>query len=170
MLGDVVLQVARNGTNVGRVQFPRAHVINHLIAAEEAEQVVVALESLDDAKDALQILGVVRFLWCSCGDGSVGQGAIDVDDQVDPRGVEDGGAVVMVHLGNQVVNADSVEAEILHQDSVAQASGPVGERVLLGLGLETSAAAGLVAGCGKRQHGYRSDRKTKRSRRRTQPR
>lgn len=51
----------------------------------------------------------------------------------------------MVQVGVDVVNTDGVDAENLHEGSIAHASISVGQRVLAIFRLVTSAATGLVA-------------------------
>ena len=51
----------------------------------------------------------------------------------------------MVQVGVDVVNTDGVDAENLHESSIAHASISVGQRVLAIFRLVTSAATGLVA-------------------------
>lgn len=69
---------------------------------------------------------------------------VDVNDHVDAGSVEDGGAVVVVQRGVDVVHADGVGTELLEHDGIAQADRLVRQGVTTLLRLVACLASGLV--------------------------
>jgi hypothetical protein len=59
------------------------------------------------------------------------EGRVDVEDDVDTDGVEDGNTLVMVECGVHVVTPDGIHAQGLHQGSISQACLGVAERIAL---------------------------------------
>lgn len=77
-----------------------------------------------------------------------GERRIDVEHQVDAGGVEDTHTLVMILLRVDVVDADRVDAELLHEGGIAQAGLGVDEDVLeeLGAGVRNGLVTGLASG------------------------
>nr|POE71943.1 hypothetical protein CFP56_11819 [Quercus suber] len=126
---DVVLQIALDGTDVGGIDARALEIVDDLVAGEEAEGVGVGLEGLHDGEDVLQIRERVGGGGIVAIDVLAGEGRVDIDQHVDAHVVEDGGAVVVVEGGVEIVDADGVDAERLHQGGIAQADGAIGEGI-----------------------------------------
>lgn len=126
---DVRLHLTLQRTDVRRVGHAGLDIVHDLVAGEEGERVGVVLERLDHSEDMRKVgLGVsggrvraVEVLVCRRG--------VDVEDDVDADGVEDGHALVVVEGRVEVIGADGVHAQVLHEGSVAKAFCGVAERV-----------------------------------------
>lgn len=108
LLGDVVLHVTDDGTNVGGSQ-ASGILVDHFVSGEETKNVVEGLEGLDDTKD-LPVVGVgVGGPGSSAVQVAIGEGGVDIEDHVDTGGIEDRGALVVVESGLEVVHTDGVD-------------------------------------------------------------
>lgn len=108
VLGDVLLHVTNNGTNVGGDRLDGI-LVDDLVTGEETQNVVEVLEGLDDTEDLLVVFGIVGVLGRSTVQGAVLERRVDIKDHVDTGGVEDGGTLVVVKRGRQVVDTDGVD-------------------------------------------------------------
>lgn len=59
VFGDVLFQVALDGADVGWNGASGLDIVNDFIAGEEAEEVGVALEGVDDGEDAPEVVFVI---------------------------------------------------------------------------------------------------------------
>ena len=82
--------------------------------------------------------------WLGPVDALTGLRAVDVDDHVDTGRVEDGGAIVVVKGGVDVVHTDGVGTKLLEHDGIAQTDFLVRQGVTTLLRLVACLAAGLV--------------------------
>lgn len=82
--------------------------------------------------------------WLSTVDALTRLGTVDVDDHVDTGRVEDGGAVVVVQSGVDIVHTDGVRTELLEHDGIAQTDFLVRQGVATLLRLVACLASGLV--------------------------
>lgn len=108
VLGDVVLHVTDDGTNVlgGGVS---SFLVDNLVSSKETEEVVVVLEALNDTKDLLVVDGTVGGPRGAAVEVATLQRVADIEDHVDTGSVEDGSTLVVVERGLQVVNTDGVD-------------------------------------------------------------
>lgn len=83
--------------------------IDDFIPTEESQSVGIVLEGLHDAKDAFHVSLVVSGIGISAVQALVADGRVDVKDQVDTGGIEDGDAEIMVGFGVDIVDANSVD-------------------------------------------------------------
>lgn len=130
ILRDVVLHVTNDRANVGRSQ-PGGILVDNLVAGEETENIVKVLECLDDTKDLLEVEMAVGSPGLHAVESTIGQGRVDVEDDVNTGRVEDGNALVVVEVGLDVVDTDSVDAQHLHQSRVTLANRGITQRVAL---------------------------------------
>ena len=101
--GDVVLHLAGEGADVGWVLLGGVHGVHDLVSREEGQRVGVVLEGLDHGEDVLEVgFGVGRARVVAVDVLVFGRG-VDVEDDVDSDGVEDGHAFVVVEGRVEVV-------------------------------------------------------------------
>lgn len=84
-------------------------LVDYLVTGEESQSVGVVLEALDDTEDLLEVDLVVGRLGRGPVNGSAGQGRVDIENHVDAGRVEDGGTLIVVEAGVEVVDTDSVD-------------------------------------------------------------
>jgi hypothetical protein len=144
VLGDLILDVAGDGARVGRDGRGRLLVVHDLVSGEEGQGVGVVLEGLHHGEGAVQVRGIVRLPWIETGQTLTDQRRIHVEQHIHAGGIEDAGALIVVEVRVQIVNADSVHAENLEEGSIAEADILIAEGVDLELGVVAGGAAGLV--------------------------
>ena len=83
-------------------------LVDHLVTSEESEGIWVALERLDDSKNALEVAFVVGADWVLTVQALATSRAIDIQDHVDTSGIEDRRAIIVVGVRVEVVNTDGV--------------------------------------------------------------
>jgi hypothetical protein len=110
MLRDVVFEVALDSlkiinnseeicwplstySDVHRVVLCCTQIVYDFIRGEEAKGVWQVLEILNDTEHARKIVRVVRSPWFCAVDAFSWQGRVDVEDHVDPSGIEDRSAL-----------------------------------------------------------------------------
>ena len=145
MVLDVVLQVTLDSSDVHGVELGGGEVVHDLIRSEEGKSVGERLEVLDDTEDARKVILVVGCPWLGAVDALTGQGRVDIKDQVDTGGVEDGHALGVVESGVDIVDANRVHlgslaaadrsmhcsyTQLLHNHSIAKTHVRVGEGIL----------------------------------------
>jgi len=141
VLGNVVLHVAGHSANVGGCIVSTLFV-DDLVTREESEKVGVRCESLDDAENMVQVIaGVSCPRLDAVNVGSV-ETVVYIQDHVDTSSVEDGCTLVVVDIGNQVVDSDGVDSKALHKNCISQASIWITQRIA-SLG-HTARAARLI--------------------------
>ena len=136
---DVVLDVASDGAHIRGHSADGIGLVDNLVAGEESQGVGVVLEGLDDGKSAVEIGGIVRLPRIPAAQGLADQGRVDVKDHVHAGGIEDAGARIVVRIGVEVVDTDSVDAENLEQGGITEAlvgirQGVVARRLVVGSG------------------------------------
>lgn len=94
-------------TNVGR-HASHTLLIDHFVSSEEAKGIGVVLEGLDDPKNLVVISRIVSARRISTIQVSASKRRVDVKNHVDAGPVENGGTLIVVETGRQVVDADSV--------------------------------------------------------------
>jgi hypothetical protein len=103
VVGDVGFHLAGQGADVRRVLLGRVHGVHDLVSREEGESVGVVFEGLDHSEDVLEVgFGVGRARVVAVDVLVVGR-RVDVEDDVDSDGVEDGHAFVVVEGWVEVV-------------------------------------------------------------------
>lgn len=113
MLGDVGLHLTSESANVGRVLLAGVDSVHDLVAGEESESVGVVFEGFDHGEDVLEVsLGVGRARVRAV-DVLSFVGRVDVENDVDADGVEDGHALIVVEGGVEVVRTDGVNTDVL---------------------------------------------------------
>jgi hypothetical protein len=100
-------------TNVHGIELCCVQIIHDLVGGEKSQGVWEVLEVLHDAKDAREILRVVACPWLGAIDALTLQRRIDINDHVNARSVEDGGASGVVELRIDVVDSDSVDLRVV---------------------------------------------------------
>ena len=123
----VGLHVADGGLDVGGGDAVGAGG-EDLVADEEAGDVVVALEGVHD----LLVGRVLRLVPLRVGGDDVGGEGVEVDPGVDAGVGEGGHAAVVVGAGVDVVDADGVGAQGLHEAGVELALLRLRQRVIVG--------------------------------------
>ena len=78
MFGNVVFQVALDRTDIGGNYGCGEDIVNNFVASEEAEEVRVAFECVNDAVDALYVSFVVGGSRVVAVDGVPGEWGVDV--------------------------------------------------------------------------------------------
>ena len=101
--GDVVFHLTGQGADVGRVLLGGVHCVHDLVAGEEGESVGVVFEGLDHGEDVLEVGFCVGRARVVAVDVLVFGWGVDVKDDVDSDGVEDGHAFVVVERRVEVV-------------------------------------------------------------------
>lgn len=142
---DVVLEVTRDGTQVRRDVLGGRDIVNDLVGGVEEESVGESAEGLDNSEGAVQVLHVVRLPGVVRGDGLTREGRVDVKHHVHAGGVEDAGALVVVDIRRQVVDANGVDAKNLQDSGITLANLGVAEGILALLRGVPSATTGLVS-------------------------
>lgn len=119
---NVILDVSGNGSNILRHLCDRIFVDN-LVGTEETEGIREVLESLDDLEHTSDVVQVVIFPWCNSVERFIGKWTVDINDHIDTSGIEDGGTSGVIDIGIEVVDTNSIHAQSLHEDGIAQAGG-----------------------------------------------
>ena len=110
LLGNVVLHVTDDGTDIEGSQ-AGGILVDDLVSGEEAEDVVEGLERLNDTKHLLVVGIGVGGPRSGAVEVAIGERGVDVEDHVDTGSIEDGGALVVVEGGLEVVDSDGVDLE-----------------------------------------------------------
>jgi hypothetical protein len=131
VFGNVILHVAGDSADVGGCIISTLFV-DDLVTGEESKKIGVRCECLNDAENMVQILTGISRPRCRAVDVGVGEAIVHIQEHVNTSSVEDGCTLVVVDLGNQVVNSDSVDTKALHNDRVSQASIAITQRITSG--------------------------------------
>ena len=156
---DVVLQVALDSPDVHGVVLGRGKIIHDFVGSKEGKGVGEGLEVLDDTEDARKVVLVVRSPWFGAVDALARERRVDIKDQVDTGGIEDGHALGVVESGINVVDTDSVHlhplevghlimhgtyTQLLHDHSIAETHVCVCEGILFRRRLVSGLTSRLV--------------------------
>ena len=171
VLGDICFQVALHSAQVRRNYLGSSGLVNDFVGREEGKSVWVVLKSLDDGESAVQIAVIVRGPGSVAVERIAKAGRVDVQEHIDAGlktnlvsilvrngsaklttsgissetySIEDASALVVVEVGAEIVGADSVDAELLHEGSVATAASAIRQGILTILRLVAGFAARLV--------------------------
>lgn len=128
VLGDVVFHVASHSANVGG-SIGSAVLVDDLVTRKESKKVRVRCKSLDDAEDMGKICVGVSGPGCGAVEVGIVETIVYVEDHVDTSSVEDGSTLIVVDVGDQVVDSDGVDTQTLQKDCISQASLRVAQRV-----------------------------------------
>jgi hypothetical protein len=131
VLGNVILHVAGDSANVGGCIISTLFV-DDLVTREESKKVGVRCECFNDAENMVQILAGISRPRCRAVDVGAGEAVVHIQKHVNTSSVEDGCTLVVIDLGNQVVNSNSVDTKALHNDRVSQASITIAQRIASG--------------------------------------
>jgi hypothetical protein len=113
VVGDVGLHLASESADVGRVRLATVDVVHDLVAREESQGVGVVHEGLDHGEDVCEVRFVVSRARVRAVDVLTLVGRVDVEDDVDADGVEDGHALIVVQGRVEVVGTDGVNTDVL---------------------------------------------------------
>lgn len=126
---DVILQIALHRSDVWRIGLGSGDIVNDLVAGKEAKRVRIVLEGFDDGEDVVEIVGIVAITGIRAIDGLSRKRAVDIQQQVNAHGVEDGHAFVVIQCRIDIVGADGIDAQGLEQGGIAQADGGIAQGV-----------------------------------------
>jgi hypothetical protein len=84
-------------------------LIDDLVSSEEAQDVVVILEALDNTEHLLVVDGAIGGPWLAAIQITTRQRVADIKNHVDAGGVEDRSTLIVVERGFQVVDTDGVD-------------------------------------------------------------
>ena len=108
LLGDVILHVTDDGPHVSRGQASGV-LVDDFVSSKEAQSVVEGLEGLDHTKDLVVVVIGVGGPGSGAVQVAIGEGRVHIEDHIDTRRIEDGGALVVVKSGLQVIHTDGVD-------------------------------------------------------------
>lgn len=84
----VVLHVALNGADVGRVSLGGGDVVYQFVGTKKAKSIWIAAEGVNDVEGAVQVLGIISLAGLGAVDGGSVKRGINIYDHVDADGIE----------------------------------------------------------------------------------
>jgi hypothetical protein len=92
-------------------------------------KVGVGCEGLDDAENMVEILAGVSCPRRRAVNVGSREAVVDIQDHMNTSSVEDRCTLVVVEIGDQVVDSDSVDTKALQKNCISQASITISQRI-----------------------------------------
>ena len=104
-------------------------IVHHFIPREKTQQIRVIVESLDNGKDVVEISGAVAAVKVARIETLVGQRGVDIQQHVNSNSIEYRHAIIVIESGVEIVHADCVDTQRLHQSGIPQAQRAIAQRI-----------------------------------------